>query len=103
MYKIRGEKAMYLFTPRCRKYPYGRVGASRCAGNGHWKATGDDTPVGNKEEPVGYRKTLVFYERNRNHSTETNWIMHEYRIDPKDATSTGGGPFDKKVQHVCYP
>lgn len=94
------EKIMYFFTwpsyiGNCR---------SRVAGNGYWKDTeGDDIKIGTKENPIGYKKTLIYYQfegnysgegarmppfyqfqGNYNHSKDakkTSWIMHEYRIN----------------------
>ncbi|GAV74112.1 NAM domain-containing protein, partial [Cephalotus follicularis] len=74
------EKAMYLFTQRDRKYANG-TRPNRSTGNGFWKATGADKPIGHERNPIGYKKVLVYYERdsmNPTKSTKTNWIMHEY-------------------------
>ncbi|KAK2636089.1 hypothetical protein Ddye_030881 [Dipteronia dyeriana] len=46
---------------------------------GHWKASGSDEPVWFKDdEIVGFEKSFVFYTCEE----ESNWIMHEYRVNP---------------------
>ncbi|KAK9123703.1 hypothetical protein Sjap_013305 [Stephania japonica] len=113
-YRIYGEKVWYFFTPRDRKYPNG-IRPDRSVGPpgadtivGYWKATGRDTPIEMpKGTVIGYKKALVFYEKNAtrqkkrrkktnckkktdckektdgkkktNSGKKTDWIMHEYR------------------------
>ncbi|KAF6149725.1 hypothetical protein GIB67_017458 [Kingdonia uniflora] len=54
---------------------------NRVAGNGYWKATGKDVKIQQNDLTIGYRKTLVYYEKQASRGVKTNWIMHEYRID----------------------
>ncbi|KAK1429037.1 hypothetical protein QVD17_11236 [Tagetes erecta] len=77
-----GTKEWYFFTPRDRKYPNGSR-PNRVTGNGYWKATGVDKPIGSKSDPnvrVGIKKALVFYAGKGVKGVKTNWIMHEYRL-----------------------
>ncbi|XP_022773285.1 NAC domain-containing protein 2-like [Durio zibethinus] len=73
-----GEKEWYFFSPRDRKYPNGSR-PNRAAGDGYWKATGADKPIG-QPKPVGIKKALVFYSGKAPKGEKTNWIMHEYRL-----------------------
>ncbi|KAK3222885.1 hypothetical protein Dsin_009910 [Dipteronia sinensis] len=46
---------------------------------GHWKASGSDEPVWSKDDKiVGFKKSFVFYTGEE----KSNWIMHEYRVNP---------------------
>ncbi|KAH7837449.1 hypothetical protein Vadar_014025 [Vaccinium darrowii] len=74
-----GDKKWYFFTPRERKYPNGDR-PSRRAGDGYWKATGSDKPVEHKNQVVGLKKSLVFYEGKPGKGDKTNWIMHEFKL-----------------------
>lgn len=80
-----GEKEWYFFSPRDRKYPNGSR-PNRAAGNGYWKATGADKPIGNPK-PVGIKKALVFYAGKAPKGEKTNWIMHEYRLAHVDRSA----------------
>ncbi|KAL9411820.1 hypothetical protein AB3S75_045425 [Citrus x aurantiifolia] len=91
------EKTLYFFTPRDRKYLNG-TRPNRAAGRGYWKATGVDNIIGRKENPIGYRKSLVYYQGYPKKSKKLNWIMHEYRIDHKSpARSSTAAPHDMKL------
>ncbi|RWR88540.1 sulfiredoxin, chloroplastic/mitochondrial [Cinnamomum micranthum f. kanehirae] len=71
-------------TPTERKYLKGSR-PSRTAGDGFWKATSIEKEVlGGDQSIIGYKKTLVFYYKEKN--KKTNWIMHEYRIDKTDGS-----------------
>nr|DAD43073.1 TPA_asm: hypothetical protein HUJ06_001303 [Nelumbo nucifera]DAD43074.1 TPA_asm: hypothetical protein HUJ06_001304 [Nelumbo nucifera] len=82
-YRYTGEREgeWYFFTPRSRKYPNGSR-PRRDTTNGHWKATGADKPIKDKDKnDIGVKKSLVFYSGSSSHKgSKTNWIMHEYRI-----------------------
>ncbi|KAK3138729.1 hypothetical protein QOZ80_5AG0372690 [Eleusine coracana subsp. coracana] len=80
-----GEKEWYFFSPRDRKYPNGSR-PNRAAGNGYWKATGADKPVGTPK-PLAIKKALVFYAGKAPKGDKTNWIMHEYRLADVDRTA----------------
>ncbi|KAL6512001.1 No apical meristem (NAM) protein [Orobanche gracilis] len=80
-----GEKEWYFFSPRDRKYPNGSR-PNRAAGDGYWKATGADKPIGHPR-PVGIKKALVFYSGKAPRGEKTNWIMHEYRLADVDRSA----------------
>nr|AYC63433.1 SYNV P interacting NAC transcription factor [Nicotiana benthamiana] len=80
-----GKKEWYFFSPRDRKYPNGSR-PNRAAGNGYWKATGADKPIGHPK-PVGIKKALVFYAGKAPKGEKTNWIMHEYRLARVDRSA----------------
>lgn len=82
-----GEKEWYFFSPRDRKYPNGKR-PNRAAGNGYWKATGADRPIG-RPRTVAIKKSLVFYAGRQQDGIKTNWIMHEYRLANVDRSSKG--------------
>ena len=78
---LSGDGEYYFFSPRDRKYPNG-IRPNRAAGSGYWKATGTDKPIHDSAtgEGVGVKKALVFYKGRPPRGTNTNWIMHEYRL-----------------------
>ncbi|XP_030551361.1 NAC domain-containing protein 2-like isoform X3 [Rhodamnia argentea] len=80
-----GEKEWYFFSPRDRKYPNGSR-PNRAAGNGYWKATGADKPIG-RPKTLGIKKALVFYAGKAPRGVKTNWIMHEYRLANVDRSA----------------
>ncbi|KAK9288881.1 hypothetical protein L1049_017348 [Liquidambar formosana] len=73
-------KEWYFFTPRDRKYRNGSR-PNRAAGDEYWKATGADKEIKVDAVVVGLRKALVFYIGRPPRGIETNWIMHEYRLN----------------------
>ncbi|KAG9456459.1 hypothetical protein H6P81_000967 [Aristolochia fimbriata] len=84
-----GEETWFFFTHRDRKYKNGKRPNRAAAGVGYWKATGADRPIMSKsanegDEPIGARKSLVFYEGKPMKGVKTNWIMQEFRIDGLD-------------------
>eukprot|EP00262_Sarcandra_glabra_P017559 TRINITY_DN604_c1_g4_i1.p1 TRINITY_DN604_c1_g4~~TRINITY_DN604_c1_g4_i1.p1 ORF type:complete len:387 (+),score=67.31 TRINITY_DN604_c1_g4_i1:142-1302(+) len=79
MFNLWKEKDWYFFTPRKRKYPNGNR-PNRAAGDGYWKATGADKPIGIRRE-IGVRKALVFYKGKPPKGEKTGWIMHEFRVN----------------------
>ncbi|KAK4483412.1 hypothetical protein RD792_010598 [Penstemon davidsonii] len=78
-----GEKQLYFFTPRERKYLNGSR-PNRAAGSGYWKATGADKAIHHNGEEVGSKKSLVFYEGRPPKGKKTNWLMQEYMVREPD-------------------
>lgn len=76
-----GGKDWYFYSRRDRKYASG-VRTNRATASGYWKATGKDRAVLRKGTLVGMRKTLVFYKGRAPKGTKTDWIMHEFRLEP---------------------
>ncbi|CAN5955458.1 unnamed protein product [Sphagnum jensenii] len=88
-----GEKEWYFFSLRDRKYPTG-MRTNRATEAGYWKATGKDRDVvttGSRPvrgHLVGMKKTLVFYKGRAPRGVKTNWIMHEYRCEVDDRSTS---------------
>ncbi|XP_045792150.1 NAC domain-containing protein 2-like [Trifolium pratense] len=126
-YKFKGEKEMYFFTRRSKKYEEGSR-PNRDVKNhdgihlGFWKATGKENPVMNNNIEVGFKRTLVYYggkqdkpkqnnkgkedkpkQEKSNESIKTNWktnwIMQEYRI--KDLTSSSSTSLNMDNWVLC--
>ena len=77
----------YFFSFRDRKYATGSR-TNRATTTGYWKATGKDRRIACDGGVYGLRKTLVFYRGRAPGGERTDWVMHEYRLDDKDAEDT---------------
>ncbi|KAL5994855.1 hypothetical protein ACLOJK_024912 [Asimina triloba] len=86
LYKDKGEKAWYFFTPRERKYKNGtrpnRAVKENQEGQGFWKATGRDKEIKEQKTKavIALKKTLVYHEKTKSEIVKTNWIMQEYTM-----------------------
>ena len=72
----------YFFCRRSVKFPSG-LRTNRATRAGYWKSTGKDKVVLLQHgggEPLGLKKTLVFYRGRAPTGEKTNWVMHEYRL-----------------------
>ncbi|KAL8226938.1 hypothetical protein R6Q57_016770 [Mikania cordata] len=77
----------YFFSYKDKKYPTGNR-TNRATKAGFWKATGRDKGVYSKQNLVGMRKTLVFYEGRAPNGQKSDWIMHEYRLETNENNIT---------------
>ncbi|KAJ7538421.1 hypothetical protein O6H91_11G047100 [Diphasiastrum complanatum] len=88
----------YFFSHKDKKYPTG-TRTNRATTAGFWKATGRDKAIHTNFKLIGMRKTLVFYKGRAPNGEKTDWIMHEYRLEDENSSSTNGGNEDGWV--VC--
>ncbi|XP_052176594.1 NAC domain-containing protein 87-like [Diospyros lotus] len=101
-----GEKECYFFCRRHRKHP-SATRANRITEAGYWRATGKDKEIyttGKNSQLVGLKKTLVFYKGKSSKGEKTDWIMNEYRLEPKFCHSNfPTKPKDEWVVCKVYP
>ncbi|KAI3820422.1 hypothetical protein L1987_07969 [Smallanthus sonchifolius] len=76
-----GGKEWYFYSQRDRKYATG-LRTNRATVSGYWKATGKDKSILRNRTLVGMRKTLVFYLGRAPKGKKTDWVMHEFRLQP---------------------
>ncbi|KAJ9563927.1 hypothetical protein OSB04_009087 [Centaurea solstitialis] len=81
------QQERFFFSSREVKYPNGNR-SNRSTPSGYWKATGLDKQIIPNKQPVGIKKTLVFYKGKPPTGQRTDWIMHEYRL-PQPTTTQG--------------
>ncbi|GJU15657.1 NAC domain-containing protein 7-like protein, partial [Tanacetum coccineum] len=78
----------YFFSRKDKKYLTGSR-TNRATAAGYWKTTGRDKAIYSKHDLVGMRKMLVYYKVHAPNGLESDWIMHEYRLErDENATST---------------
>ncbi|XP_062203463.1 NAC domain-containing protein 45-like [Phragmites australis] len=106
-----GEKEWYFFYHKDMKYPTG-MRTNRATKEGYWKATGKDRQIfkpasgsasaggGRGGELVGMKKTLVFYMGRAPRGSNTNWVMHEYRLEGKSRDNNANLRFNPKDEWV---
>ncbi|XP_021602430.1 NAC transcription factor 29 [Manihot esculenta] len=101
-YKLNRERESqwYFFTSREKKYPKGSRPKRNARELGYWKATGTDKAILDGKKPLGFRKSLDYYEERQRDGTKTNWKMHEYLLHqslvPSGATARGKNPLQPK-------
>ncbi|XP_039172062.1 NAC domain-containing protein 71-like [Eucalyptus grandis] len=59
--------------------------SNRTTKAGYWKPTGEVLTIVSEDTQakIGIRKTLVFYEGRMPKGKRTNWLKHEYHLNPK--------------------
>ena len=103
---ISGEKKWYFFCLRGRKYR-NSIRPNRVTGSGFWKATGIDRPIhsaasGRAGDPIGLKKSLVFYRGSAGKGTKTEWMMHEFRLPPRaESAHTSPSEQEAEVWTIC--
>ncbi|KAG8612158.1 hypothetical protein MANES_S095222v8 [Manihot esculenta] len=106
-YKLNRERESqwYFFTSREKKYPKGSRPKRNARELGYWKATGTDKAILDGKKPLGFRKSLDYYEERQRDGTKTNWKMHEYLLHqslvPSGATARGKNPLQPKQPLLC--
>ncbi|KAG8650433.1 hypothetical protein MANES_07G038975v8 [Manihot esculenta] len=107
-YKLNRERESqwYFFTSREKKYPNGSRPKRNAGELGYWKATGTDKAILDGKKPLGFRKSLDYYEGRQRDGTKTNWKMHEYLLHqslvPSGATARGKNPLQPNWMNGFY-
>ncbi|KAM0850382.1 hypothetical protein ACQ4PT_053109 [Festuca glaucescens] len=88
------EEAGFVYFFSLRKFPGAkRTRPVRATNDGNWTASGHGKLVTRGGVGVGYKHTMVFYEKKKNKTNKsegkTDWAMHEY--------TSINGPEDKQV------
>ncbi|KAL3752957.1 hypothetical protein ACJRO7_000366 [Eucalyptus globulus] len=76
-------KELFLFCRVKRKYSNSKR-SDRTTEAGYWKVTGKERAITSEDtnEPIGIKKTLVFYTGRVPKGKRTNWVSHEYQLNP---------------------
>ncbi|XWS23132.1 hypothetical protein CRYUN_Cryun29cG0094900 [Craigia yunnanensis] len=83
-----GDLKWYFFCPVEKKYA-SSMRLIRATEYGYWKVTGKDSPIYHNKKVVGMMKTLVFHQGKGSRRDQTDWVMHEYRLEDKDLGEKG--------------
>ncbi|KAI3439223.1 uncharacterized protein J3R85_004939 [Psidium guajava] len=77
-------KELFLYCCVKRKYLNSKR-PDRTTVAGYWKVTGKKRRIMSEDtnEHIGIKKTLVFYTGRVPKGKRTNWVMHEYHLNPK--------------------
>ncbi|KAL3752948.1 hypothetical protein ACJRO7_000359 [Eucalyptus globulus] len=77
-------KELFFFCRVKRKYSNSKR-SDRTTEAGYWKVTGKERTIMSEDtdEPIGIKKTLVFYTGRVPKGQRTNWVSHEYQLNPK--------------------
>lgn len=92
LYKAHKEAGSIYFFNQREFSGSARVRPGRTAKDGWWKASGGGMPLKRRGLVVGYKLTLVFYEKKPGDKADdkTDWIIKEYTIV---------GPNKKVISH----
>ncbi|KAK3444388.1 hypothetical protein EUGRSUZ_A00369 [Eucalyptus grandis] len=77
-------KELLFFCHLKRKYLNSNR-SNRTTKAGYWKPTGEVLTIVSEDTKakIGIRKTLVFYEGRMPEGKRTNWLKHEYHLNPR--------------------
>ncbi|XP_043689336.1 transcription factor JUNGBRUNNEN 1-like isoform X2 [Telopea speciosissima] len=102
-----GDKEWYFFCIRGRKYR-NSIRPNRVTGSGFWKATGIDRPiycVGENNDCIGLKKSLVYYRGSAGKGAKTDWMMHEFRLPPNGNSDKKPNPknitYEAEIWTLC--
>ncbi|KAF7848480.1 hypothetical protein BT93_L1916 [Corymbia citriodora subsp. variegata] len=88
-------KELFFFCRVKRKYSNSKR-SDRTTEAGYWKVTGKERAIVSEDTnaPIGIKKTLVFYIGRVPKGKRTNWVSHEYHLNPE---CLGHDPNEDKV------